>query len=120
MKPVAPALARLQCATHQQSACLRQGAQPLLPVYSICHKILTFTTLILRWQMLADGGRLTTTASLLLNLALAGVSLQHVVLLSRAIAGGLAGPIAPVLLAAWGTALATAVYNTPLSVQGSE
>ena len=73
-----------------------------------------------RRQMLADSGRLTTTASLLLNLALAGVGLQHVVLLSRAIAGGLAGPVAPALLAAWGTALATAVYNTPLSVQGSE
>ncbi|KAK9838277.1 hypothetical protein WJX81_002036 [Elliptochloris bilobata] len=80
----------------------------LVPVVCLCLK------------MLADTGRLTTTASLLLNLALAGVGLQHVVLLSRAIAAGMAGPVAPVLLAAWSTALATAVYNMPLSVQGSE
>lgn len=80
------------------------------------------SVLSVKWpvQIENDTGRTATVASLLLNLAMAGVALQHVALLSHAVAAGTTGPAGPVLLLAWGTALATAVYNMPVKVHASE
>jgi hypothetical protein len=70
--------------------------------------------------VLTDKGRLATTAGLLLNLALAGAALQHVLLLTRSAIAGQVGPAGPLLLAAWGTALGAAVYNMPVKLIGSD
>ena len=102
----------------QEDACRLNWAT--VPYDSVCQEEKSVLSVKRPVQIENDTGRTATVASLLLNLAMAGVALQHVALLSHAVAAGTTGPAGPVLLLAWGTALATAVYNMPVKVHASE